>query len=125
MYTDMVVDGCLKGLGPAGLSMAINIFLTPPRRAARVVFSSPSAPSRPISAIYFNETLNFVLSLACAAPHKYAPSANKCPGRGLYVCRSDYSWPGEGAQRTRVARTKRKTSVMPRCFLPARGAWSA
>ena len=77
MYTDMVVDGCLKGLGQQVWSMAINI-LDAALGVLLVWYLLPiGALTAYICIIYFNETLNFVLSLLRLrrALHKYAPSA--------------------------------------------------
>ena len=73
----MVVDGCLKGLGQRVWSMAINI-LDAALGVLLVWYLLPiGALTAYICIIYFNETLNFVLSLLRLrrALHKYAPSA--------------------------------------------------
>lgn len=63
MYTDMVVDGCLKGLGQHLWSMGINIL----DAAIGVVLVYSLLPRGALTAyvgiLYFNECLNFALSL--------------------------------------------------------------
>ena len=64
MYTDMVVDGCLKGLGQQLWSMGINI-LDALLGVLLVWFLLPKAAlTAYIGIIYFNECLNFVLSIS-------------------------------------------------------------
>lgn len=77
MYTDMVVDGCLKGLGQQVWSMAINILDAALGVLLVWYFLPIGALTAYLCIIYFNETLNFVLSLLRLrrALHKYAPSA--------------------------------------------------
>ncbi len=76
MYTDMVVDGCLKGLGQQVWSMGINIL----DAALGVVLVWQLLPIGALTAyigiIYFNECLNFALSAARLhrAVKKYAPA---------------------------------------------------
>ena len=64
MYTDMIVDGCLKGLGQQVWSMGINIL----DAALGVVLVWQLLPVGALPAyigiIYFNECLNFTLSVA-------------------------------------------------------------
>ena len=64
MYTDTVVDGCLKGLGQQVWSMGINIL----DAAVGVVLVWVLLPRYALGAyigiIYFNECLNFTLSAA-------------------------------------------------------------
>lgn len=63
-YTDMVTDGCLKGLGQQLWSMAINIL----DAAAGVLLVWTLLPKYALTAyiaiIYFNECLNFALSMS-------------------------------------------------------------
>ena len=77
MYTDMVVDGCLKGLGQQVWSMAINILDAALGVLLVWYFLPIGALTAYLCIIYFNETLNFVLSLLRLrrALHKYAPPA--------------------------------------------------
>ena len=64
MYTDMTVDGCLKGLGQQVWSMGINI-LDALLGLLLVWTLLPSyALTAYIGIIYFTELLNFVFSLA-------------------------------------------------------------
>lgn len=64
MYTDTVVDGCLKGLGQQVWSMGINI-LDAALGVLLVYFLLPvGALSAYIGIIYFNELLNLTLSAA-------------------------------------------------------------
>lgn len=62
MYTDTIVDGCLKGLGQQVWSMGINI-LDAALGVVLVLFILPEyALAGYIAIIYFNECLNFTLS---------------------------------------------------------------
>ena len=76
MYTDMVVDGCLKGLGQQVWSMGINIL----DAALGVLLVWQLLPIGALTAyigiIYFNECLNFTLSISRLrrAVKKYAPA---------------------------------------------------
>ena len=76
MYTDMVVDGCLKGLGQQVWSMGINIL----DAALGVLLVWQLLPIGALTAyigiIYFNECLNFTLSISRLrrAVKKYAPT---------------------------------------------------
>ncbi len=64
MYTDMVVDGCLKGLGQQVWSMGINI-LDAGLGVLLVYLLLPiGALKAYIGIIYFNELLNLTLSVA-------------------------------------------------------------
>ena len=64
MYTDMTVDGCLKGLGEQVYSMGINI-LDALLGLLLVWWLLPKyALAAYIGIIYFTEILNFALSLA-------------------------------------------------------------
>ncbi len=63
MYTDMVIDGCLKGLGEMMYSMAINI-TEALLCVLLVIFLVPRwALWGYIVMIYFGELFNFALSL--------------------------------------------------------------
>ena len=63
MYTDMTIDGCLKGLGQQVWSMGINI-LDALTGLLLVWWLLPKyALAAYIGIIYFTEILNFVLSL--------------------------------------------------------------
>ena len=76
MYTDMVVDGCLKGLGQQVWSMGINIL----DAALGVLLVWQLLPIGALTAyigiIYFNECLNFTLSISRLrrAVKKYTPT---------------------------------------------------
>lgn len=63
MYTDLLVDGCLKGLGQQMWNMGINIL----DALCGVILVWTLLPKGALSAyvgiIYFNECLNFVLSV--------------------------------------------------------------
>ncbi len=63
MYTDMLVDGCLKGLGQQMWNMAINIL----DALTGVILVWTLLPKGGLMSyiviIYFNECLNFVLSV--------------------------------------------------------------
>ena len=63
MYTDMLCDGCLKGLGQQLWSMGINIL----DALLGVILVWTLLPAYALSAyiviIYFNECLNFALSI--------------------------------------------------------------
>ena len=64
MYTDMTVDGCLKGLGQQVWSMGINI-LDSVTGLLLVWWLLPKyALAAYIGIIYFTEILNFILSIA-------------------------------------------------------------
>ncbi len=64
MYTDMSIDGCLKGLGQQVWSMGINI-LDALTGLLLVWWLLPHyALAAYIGIIYFTEILNFALSLA-------------------------------------------------------------
>ena len=63
MYTDMTIDGCLKGLGQQVWSMGINI-LDAAVGLALVWYLLPKyALAAYIAIIYFTEILNFILSI--------------------------------------------------------------
>lgn len=64
MYTDMTVDGCLKGLGQQVWSMGINILDALLGLVLVWQFLPRYALSAYIAIIYFTEILNFALSLA-------------------------------------------------------------
>ena len=63
MYTDMTIDGCLKGLGQQVWSMGINILDSLVGLALVWLLLPPYALKGYIAIIYFTELLNFVLSL--------------------------------------------------------------
>ena len=62
IYTDMVIDGCLKGLGQQVWSMAINILDAALGVLLVWHFLPLYALNAYIAIIYFNEALNFTLS---------------------------------------------------------------
>ena len=64
MYTDMVVDGCLKGLGQQVWSMGINIFDAALGAALVWLLLPVGALDAYIGIIYADELINFVLSAA-------------------------------------------------------------
>ena len=63
MYTDMTVDGCLKGLGQQVWSMGINILDSLLGLILVWFFLPKYALPAYIAMIYITETFNFVLSL--------------------------------------------------------------
>ena len=63
MYTDMTVDGCLKGLGQQVWSMGINILGSLLGLLLVWFFLPKYALPAYIAMIYITETFNFVLSL--------------------------------------------------------------
>jgi len=63
MYTDMAVDGCLKGLGQQVWSMSINIVDSLVSLLLVWWLLPVYALTAYIAIIYFTETLNFVLSI--------------------------------------------------------------
>ena len=63
MYTDMTVDGCLKGLGQQVWSMGINILDSLLGLILVWLFLPRYALPAYIAMIYITETFNFVLSL--------------------------------------------------------------
>ena len=63
MYTDMTVDGCLKGLGQQVWSMGINIFDSLTGLVLVWWLLPRYALTAYIFVIYFTELLNFVISL--------------------------------------------------------------
>ena len=63
MYTDMVVDGCLKGLGQQVWSMGINILDALLGVILVYTLLPVGALTAYIGIIYFNEILNLTLSL--------------------------------------------------------------
>lgn len=64
MYTDMVVDGCLKGLGQQVWSMGINIFDAALGAALVWLLLPVGALDAYIGIIYADELINFALSAA-------------------------------------------------------------
>lgn len=64
MYTDMVVDGCLKGLGQQVWSMGINIFDAALGVALVWLLLPVGALDAYIGIIYADELINFALSAA-------------------------------------------------------------
>lgn len=84
MYTDTVVDGCLKGLGQQVWSMAINIL----DATVGVVLVWSLLPKYAMTAyiaiLYFNECLNFTLScLRLSKAVRLSPQAQGRTGRRL------------------------------------------
>ncbi len=89
MYTDMIVDGCLKGLGQQVWSMGINVLDS----ALGVLLVWTLLPRWALGAyifiIYFDECLNFALSSARLrrvisprrAPAREAPESRGAPAR--------------------------------------------
>ena len=63
MYTDMMVDGCLKGLGQQVWSMGINIIDSLTSLLLVWQFLPSYGLTAYLAIIYFTESLNFVLSL--------------------------------------------------------------
>ncbi len=63
MYTDMAVDGCLKGLGQQMWSMGINIVDSLSSLILIILFLPKYALSAYLAIIYITETLNFILSV--------------------------------------------------------------
>ena len=64
MYTDMIVDGCLKGLGQQVWSMGINILDAGLGVLLVYTLLPIGALDAYIGIIYFNELLNLALSAA-------------------------------------------------------------
>ena len=64
MYTDMVVDGCLKGLGQQVWSMGINIFDAALGAALVWLLLPVGALDAYIGIIYADELINFAISAA-------------------------------------------------------------
>ena len=64
MYVDMVVDGCLKGLGQQVWSMGINILDAGLGVLLVYTLLPVGALEAYIGIIYFNELLNLILSAA-------------------------------------------------------------
>ena len=64
MYVDMVVDGCLKGLGQQVWSMGINILDAGLGVLLVYILLPVGALEAYIGIIYFNELLNLILSAA-------------------------------------------------------------
>ena len=64
MYVDMVVDGCLKGLGQQVWSMGINILDAGLGVLLVYTLLPVGALDAYIGIIYFNELLNLTLSCA-------------------------------------------------------------
>lgn len=64
MYTDMVVDGCLKGLGQQVWSMGINIFDAALGAALVWLLLPVGALDAYIGIIYADELINFAMSAA-------------------------------------------------------------
>ena len=97
MYCDMIVDGCLKGLGQQMWNMKVNI-LDSALSALLVWQLLPVyALKAYIGIIYFTEILNFVLSYwkLDAVTRRYparcggASSRPPCGGSGKCACRED------------------------------------
>ncbi len=63
MYTDMTIDGCLKGLGQQVWSMGINILDSLTGLVLVWLLLPPYALNGYIAIIYLTELMNFVLSL--------------------------------------------------------------
>ena len=63
MYTDMTVDGCLKGLGQQVWSMAINILDAVLGLVLGWTLLPVYALHAYIGIIYFTEAVNFILSI--------------------------------------------------------------
>ena len=96
MYTDMIVDGCLKGLGQQMWNMKVNI-LDSALSALLVWKLLPLyALKAYIAIIYFTEILNFVLSwwrldkiTRHPAHGASAASRRPCGVSGRYACKGD------------------------------------
>ena len=84
MYTDMVVDGCLKGLGQQVWSMAINILDAALGVALVYTLLPVGALNAYIGIIYFNEILNLALSLM----RLRRAVGNKHSDKGERICQS-------------------------------------
>lgn len=97
MYTDMIVDGCLKGLGQQMWNMKVNILDSGLSVLLVWRFLSVYALKAYIAIIYFTEILNFVLSylrlnaVLRRFPGHGAPAASRRPGGAeeKYACRAD------------------------------------
>ena len=74
MYTDMTVDGCLKGLGQQVWCMGINILDSLLGLLLVWFFLPKYALPAYIAMIYITETFNFVLSL-----HRLWKTVRECP----------------------------------------------
>ena len=94
MYTDMIADGCLKGLGEQMWNMKVNILDS----ALSVLLVWQLLPLYALKAyiaiIYFTELLNFLLSYARLRRIRRFPGASvssrrPCGEGGKYVCTED------------------------------------
>ncbi len=95
MYTDMIVDGCLKGLGEQMWNMKVNILDS----AVSVILVWQLLPVYALKAyiaiIYFTELLNFILSygrlrtITRRFPDASVSSRRLCGAEGKYVCKED------------------------------------
>ena len=83
MYTDMVTDGCLKGLGQQLWSMGINIL----DALCGVILVWLLLPKYALTAyiviIYFNECLNFALSISRLSKVTRIRSSRRAPGKAV------------------------------------------